>query len=319
MTPTTGSSEKNDVQLEENLLVFWDHGGKAHMLHIQHDGDTPDPRKDMDHFTTMACFHPRHALGDEGCGRHPGTFWARLVRKNVPKDEILQAFRTDRIRVPLEPDEELTDPGEILEAVYDWIEDGDRDAVQGAMELLKGRIACLPLWLYDHSGLTMSCGERTYPYNDQFDSSAVGWIVALKSDVLKELGLPEKDDRTKIPTDWEAKALEIMKAEVDTYDRWLRGDTWAACHHESESAVGHNEPVVYPAKTGKGRQAVSGSADWNDGEWTGGFYGDGLLDSGIAESIGCGLPEAVGSGAYWTGAARPHQITVWDYVRDDGC
>ena len=306
--PNTSRSDKDDIQLEENLLVFWNEGGKAHMLHIQHDGDAPDPRKDMDHFTKMACFHPRHSLGDEDCGSAAGPFWAGLVRDGVPDAEILQAARSGRIRVPCEPDDEPSDDGEMLEAVYDWIEDGDGDAVAAAMLLLEGRIACLPLWLYDHSGLTVSCGARSYPYNDRFDSSALGWIVALRSDVLDELRCGESD--------WEAKAEEYMRSEVDTYDRWLRGDTWAACHRESGSAVGCNEPAMYRAKNGKGRQAVSHGADWGEGEWTCGFYGDGLLESGIAESVGHGLAGAIRSGSCWTGTARPHQVTVWDYVRD---
>ena len=38
----------------------------------------------------------------------------------------------------------------------------------------------LPLWLYDHSGISMSCGDRTYPYNDQWDSGLVGTIYVTK-------------------------------------------------------------------------------------------------------------------------------------------
>lgn len=304
--PNTNSS--TDMLLEQDLLVFWNHENKAHMLHIQHDEDVRDPRTEMDHFTVMACFHPRHTLGDQDRMGTAGAFWEDLVMKNVPHKEILSAAKSGKLAVPCEPDDEPTDDEEWLEAVSDWILDGDSDGIKAAMELLKGKIACLPLWLYDHSGLTMSCGERAYPYNDRFDSSAVGWIVALKSDVLKELQCGD--------VDWEEKAEAVMKAEVDTYDRWLRGDVWAACHHESKSAVGSNEPLMCPARHGGGREAMSGAQDWNDGEWTCGFYGDHLSDSGIAESVGCGLPEALASGEYWTGKAKSQQVTVWTYVRD---
>lgn len=305
----------SDISLEQDLLVFWDHGGKAHMLHLQLDTAYADPRDDMDHFTKMACFHPRHQLGDKNCKKSPGEFWADLVAKNVPRDEILRAARSGRISVPSEPDDEPADDGEVLEAVSEWIEDGDGDAIAAAMELLKDRIACLPLWLYDHSGLTISCGDRVYPYNDRFDSSAVGWIVALKSDVLSELGLPEKDTRTEIPTDWESKAVEIMKAEVDTYDRALRGEVWSAGHYTGENCVGYNENGA--SFDGKGRMSgsVSKAGDWDEPDWTCGFYGDGVVSSGIAEAVGCGLPEAIASGNYWTGKAESHTVTVWSYVR----
>lgn len=300
--------DKNDIMLQEDLCVFWSHNDKAHMLHVQRDGDAQDPRTEMDHFTKMACFHPRHVLGDKDRMGTVGAFWEDLVRKNVDRKEILSAAKSGKLAVPYEPDDEPTDDGEWLEAVSDWILDGDADGIRAAMELLKDKIACLPLWLYDHSGLTMSCGERTYPYNDRFDSSAVGWIVALKSDVMKELQCGD--------IDWEEKAEAVMKAEVDTYDRWLRGDVWAACHYEAGTGIGFNEPCMYPSKNGNGRQAVSAEKDWGSGDWTCGFYGDGLSGSGIAESVGCGLPEAIASGNYWTGTAESHTVTVWSYVRD---
>lgn len=305
MTRNTNSS---DISLEQDLLVFWDHGGKAHMLHIQRDEDAQDPRKEMDHFTKMACFHPRHTLGDQDRMGTVGAFWEDLVMKNVPKDEIVSAALANEVIIPCEPDDEPEGDEEVLEAVSDWILEGEPGSVSTALRLLKGKITYLPMWLYEHSGMTVSCGARNYPYNDRFDSSAIGWIVALKSDVMAELQCGESE--------WEAKAEELMRAEVDTYDRWLRGDVWSACHHESESAVGLNEPLMCPARHGGGREAMSGAQDWNDGEWTCGFYGDGLLDSGIAESVGCGLPEAVASGNYWTGKAESHTVTVWNYIRD---
>lgn len=310
MMPNTNSStEKKDIALEQDLLIFWNYDGKAHMLHVQHDEDAQDPRKEMDHFTVMACFHPRCTLGDADRMGTVGAVWEDLVRKNVPEPEIVAAARSGRITVPSEPDDEPADDGEILEAVSDWILEGERGSVAAAMELLKGRIACLPLWLYEHSGQTISCGARTYPYNDRFDSSAVGWIVALKSDVLKELQCPEAE--------WEQKAEECMRAEVDTYDRWLRGDVWAACHYIADGCVGSNENGMKAGKHGSPAKPMSGGPDWDNGEWTCGFYGDGMRDTGIAESVGCGLPEALASGKYWTGRAESHTVTVWDYVRDE--
>ena len=44
-------------------------------------------------------------------------------------------------------------------------------------ELAERKNVVLPLYLYDHSGITMSC-DLTYPYNDRWDSGQVGWIYA---------------------------------------------------------------------------------------------------------------------------------------------
>lgn len=308
--PNTTSLTEKDLPPEQDLLIFWDYDHKAHMIHVQRDEDAADPRKEMDHFTKMACFHPRHQLGDEDRMGTVGAFWEDLAMKNVPQPEILEAFRSGRISIPCEPGDEPANDNEILEAVSDWILEGEQDSIKTAMELLKDRIACLPMWLYDHSGLSVACGERAYPYNDRFDSSPIGWIVALKSDVMKELQCPEAD--------WESRAEGLMSSEVDTYDRWLRGDTWAVCHRTAEGAVGCNENGMKAGRNGRPGSPMSGESDWDDGEWTCGFYGDGILDSGIAESVGCGLGDAIMSGNYWTGKAESHTVTVWDYVRDGG-
>jgi len=83
----------------------------------------------------------------------------------------------------------------------------DEDFGKRITEEVDKHIVILPLMLYDHSGITMST-SRGYPFNDRWDAGQVGWIYAPKST------LGRTDEQTE----------EILVSEVDTYDKYLRGD-----------------------------------------------------------------------------------------------
>ena len=84
-------------------------------------------------------------------------------------------------------------------------------------EELKGKIeedsapllAILPVYMYDHSGITIS----TAPFSCSWDSGQIGWIymteaMALDSDIDAE------------------KAEAYLKGEVETYNHYLTGETY---------------------------------------------------------------------------------------------
>ena len=71
----------------------------------------------------------------------------------------------------------------------------------------------LPLYLYDHSGLTIS----TTRFNCRWDSGQIGYIYTTKEH-LKKMGhktIPPKD-----------KVKQWLKGEVEEYDKYLRGDVY---------------------------------------------------------------------------------------------
>lgn len=73
----------------------------------------------------------------------------------------------------------------------------------------------LTLYLYDHSGLTMNTTGFACPW----DSGKVGIIFVEKSKALQEFG-PEDDGFYK-------RVFDCLRAEVEEYDTYLRGDVWA--------------------------------------------------------------------------------------------
>jgi len=78
----------------------------------------------------------------------------------------------------------------------------------------------LPLYIYDHSGISMTCGDRVYPYNDSWDSSMVGFIYVTKQKLREEFHVK------KISKKIIEKAVKILKGEVKTFDQYLQGDVY---------------------------------------------------------------------------------------------
>ena len=74
----------------------------------------------------------------------------------------------------------------------------------------------LPLYLYDHSGITM----RTRPFDCPWDSGQVGCIYVLPDEVKREYGCK------RVTPTIRAKVLEVLEQEVKTYDQYLRGECY---------------------------------------------------------------------------------------------
>lgn len=74
----------------------------------------------------------------------------------------------------------------------------------------------LPLYLYDHGGISMSTGA----FSCRWDSGQVGFILVNKKTILAEFG-------GKIVTKKLRERIEgILEGEVETYTKYLEGDVY---------------------------------------------------------------------------------------------
>lgn len=74
----------------------------------------------------------------------------------------------------------------------------------------------LPLYLYDHSGLSM----QTRPYSCPWDSGQVGWIWVSRQAVLKEYGWKVLTAKRR------AQVEAYLVGEVKAYDAYLQGNAY---------------------------------------------------------------------------------------------
>jgi len=86
--------------------------------------------------------------------------------------------------------------------------------------LIKDRdaVVILPLYLFDHSGITMS----TSPFGCRWDSGQVGFIVMDRETLLKEAPGHPKILTSKA----KAWATHYLHSEVRVYDHYLTGDVY---------------------------------------------------------------------------------------------
>lgn len=159
---------------------------------IGHDDEpgSGNPRQ-WDQLGTMTCWHPDYILGDE-------QFKAPNGRGAIETPADPQGFQS-------------------LEHLGRYL------------SLMKEAICVLPLYLYDHSGITINVGKAgDYGFDSAgWDSTDVGFIWTTKARV-EELGAPEKDIEKQLRT------------EVEEYDSYLRGEVYeyAITNEDGETIAG---------------------------------------------------------------------------------
>jgi len=81
---------------------------------------------------------------------------------------------------------------------------------------IKEKAVILPVYLYDHSGITIN----TTGFSCRWDSGQVGYIFVDRATILKEFG-------SKILTKkLRQKTADILVAEIETFDKYIRGEVY---------------------------------------------------------------------------------------------
>lgn len=87
----------------------------------------------------------------------------------------------------------------------------------------------LPVYMYDHSGITIS----TKPFSCPWDSGQIGLIYGSFKKFKEAWGWKAMN------TSRRAKVLEVLQGEVETYDQYLRGDVYGIELYQQ----GDDEPI----------------------------------------------------------------------------
>lgn len=180
---------------------------------------------------------------------------------------VFQIFDDDE---PFCPRKECDNLGKMVTFYknYSLGDNHDFKDIQDLLNYLKDENCIyLPLYLYDHSGLTMS----TRPFSCQWDSGQVGFIYVTREKLKKEF----KDD---IPSD--AKIREYLNNEVKMFDQYLTGQVYGYCYFESKKI--DNELCPHCNKIIKDNSDKKELSEM-DSCW--GFFGDNFLENGILDNL----------------------------------
>ena len=191
-------------------------------INIYQDIDAENPRE-WDNIGKMLCKHRDYCLGDavgHKRGNNPGADYPRDAEEIV--EEMLAA---------------ATNENKAAQIRQAWeYGQGNSKKFSGFVEV--GLYICghllpiiIPLYLYDHSGISMSAGSNGTSFNRRghnafdpggWDTSSVGFIFCTHEDVKREYGVgPDKEGVEPME-----RAERYLRGEVEVYSQYLEGSVY---------------------------------------------------------------------------------------------
>jgi hypothetical protein len=181
-------------------------------VNIFPDSDPESPRE-WDNLGTMVCSHSNYNLGDKPYDEFSDTESFLLSLLSIKEAERLEKLESHLQAKAFDATRGTAYGSEVYRARYGEARDNYRAALQTAAE----RVAIiLPLFLYDHSGITIS----TCSFADPWDSGQVGFIYVSLATVRKEY------NARAVTAAVRAKAVACMQHEVETYADFLEGNAY---------------------------------------------------------------------------------------------
>jgi hypothetical protein len=162
---------------------------KGLKIEIIADDNAESPRE-WDNLGTMVCWHSRYTLGDEHSFSEPNNFRFSLLEEILGDTDKAESF----------------------------VNDHSEDEVKA---LIAQHYFIKPLFLYDHSGISISTGSFVgRAQHAQWDSGQVGYIYVSREAVRKEWKVSRISKKL-------ADTIEKnLDSEVNTYDDYLRGNVY---------------------------------------------------------------------------------------------
>lgn len=90
------------------------------------------------------------------------------------------------------------------------------DEMKKAIERIEDAAIMIPMYMYDHSGITI----RTTPFSCPWDSGQIGYIIASRKKIREEYGV-KRISKKLLET-----VKKVLEAEVVVYDQYVTGDTY---------------------------------------------------------------------------------------------
>ncbi len=143
-----------------------------------------------------------------------------LIKKGTLGDEVLEIHRDESPESPREWDNVGT-----MACFHRRFKLGDKHEFLNSADLIKfikrnnNKLVVLPLYLYDHSGISISTKSFVgRSQHGRWDSGQVGYIYVSYEDIRKRY------TKQRVSLKLHLQITEYLKGEVKVYDQYLRND-----------------------------------------------------------------------------------------------
>jgi len=219
----------------------------GYTIKIQQDDYPFDPRKEFSYIGTMECWHRNYSLGDNQHDRDDFGQWLyeQLIQHGIEYKWGNEPFRpiskwgiAKHVQKIID-DDEYDQDGYAIRYTWDDFSDDlysdDPDCIHEALVRLKPHIIMLPLYLYDHSGISISTG----PFCNLWDSGQIGFIWADVTDVKAMYNWKRLTEQRR------EFIQEILVSEVNEYDQFLRGEVYDFYIYDNEHDLRYSCGNIY--------------------------------------------------------------------------
>lgn len=198
-------------------------------------------------FGTVIAFHRKYQIGHPHTYKTPLEFAIDLLKNTKISVKRLESLIPEdykgEYKYYLSDKYRKRTPEDIIYFMEEYLPDNSEKIVENILAVTK--VVCLPLYMYDHSGIALS----TTPFSCRWDSGQIGYVYVSKEKIKETYKYVNKKTID--------KAVNILKHEIETIDHYVNGNVW-------KFSIKNDDVIV---------------------DSCGGFYGDDIEVSGMLDYI----------------------------------
>jgi hypothetical protein len=188
-----------------------------------------DPREGDCYPDKLICFHHKYTLGDEHDYVDAMAMLLDILSE-APKEVLQPIFDEMKKLTEVEPDCDM------YESIFDFYYGcTPTDVFREAAEKVA---VMLPVFLFDHSGLTISTTSTRFAAADSagWDWGQIGFIFMSHEDVFKDTGYASDEEKASgvLTEETIEKVRQGLTSIVETYSKYVEGDVWGFVVEKAE-------------------------------------------------------------------------------------
>lgn len=233
------------MYIYDNDFIRFKYEGTEYVCHILQDKFPESPRENDEYSAKIFFWSDWYNLGDKHDYKDSDEFLRAMIQKYVPMDTVFTQIQKNSTNLRLETGVDgvelrsnymingkqyscrilkgITTSEVLSEKNYDEIMDSMETGLVNIL-IDSDDIVLQPLYLHDHSSISISTAHTLGKHHEAWDLGIAGWIMLDKRTVTEFWGCSESD--------WKERAQEGIDAVVKLYNEYLHGEVYGFTLYE---------------------------------------------------------------------------------------